>query len=92
MVNAWTVPKPLDTNQLIASLAETLRIYPLNASQLAKNPSNGKWQLQLINQAIPLTIGTSQKPGLFGPSWNGERDTGEIDGELRIQCESRMKN
>lgn len=38
--------------------------------------NNGTWRFELVNQAIPLTIGFSPRPGPFDPNWKGEKDPG----------------
>lgn len=76
MINSWTLPEPLNFDQLKSSLASTLQQFPLNAARLVKITGKNAWGLELANQAIPLTVGSSDLPGPFGAKWRGERDAG----------------
>ncbi|KAL2005649.1 hypothetical protein VTN00DRAFT_10142 [Thermoascus crustaceus] len=73
VVNTWTVPVPLDPDRLRKALAKALSVYSINAARLGINPRTSTWQLNFVNQAVPLTIGTSSRPGPFAVDWNGKK-------------------
>lgn len=91
MVNTWTVPQPLDASRLKNALASTLQVMPLNASKLVTTTNHDMWTLQLVNQAIPLTIGTTDSPGPFSPDWTGEKDPGKYLCQ-RLECGSNFNS
>ena len=76
MINTWAVPQPLETSRLKTALARALQFSPLNAARMVASKNDGIWRFELVNQAIPLTIGSSPSPGPFDPNWKGEKDPG----------------
>lgn len=73
----WVLPGPIDFKKFKHALSLALRDYPHRAGRLSYNEQSKQWRIRLNNEGVPITVGTTEHPGIYSPEFNYERNPGE---------------
>ena len=78
----YIFPGPLDVEKLKRALSQMLRDYPHVAGRLSYDCKTQQWRIILNNHGVPITLGSTQHPGIYAHNFYHARDPGPFNTRL----------